>query len=112
MTKPEYRLLAPAKEDLKKIRAYTTNEWGRAQWLEYWSILEETFTNLALNPKMGRIRDDIFYPNRRSFLEGRKRRHVIFYFEIEGGIAIYRVLHHSQDIENRFRIQEFEEWDL
>jgi len=53
---------------------------------------------LAENPKIGREHDELFL-NLRSFPY---KDYVIFYFPIENGVEIYRVLHGARDIESLF----------
>jgi toxin ParE1/3/4 len=56
------------------------------------------FQLLADNPKIGRTHDE-FIHNLRSFPY---RDYIIFYFQIENGIEIYRVLHGTRDIDALF----------
>ena len=60
--------------------------------------LAQKFKLLAENPKIGRTHDE-FIINLRSFPY---KNYVIFYFPIENGVEIYRVLHGARDIEDLF----------
>lgn len=60
--------------------------------------LAQKFKLLAENPKLGRMHDE-FVLNLRSFPY---KKYMIFYFPIENGVEIYRVLHGARDIEDLF----------
>lgn len=60
--------------------------------------LSGKFDLLAANPSLGRAQDR-FILNLRSFPH---KKYVIFYFPIENGVEIYRVVHSSRDIETIF----------
>lgn len=53
---------------------------------------------LAQNAGVGRARPELLI-NMRSFSH---RRYVIFYFPIDDGVEIYRILHSARDIEKTF----------
>lgn len=56
------------------------------------------FKLLAQNPNIGKKRDEIII-NLRSFPHN---KNIIFYFPIENGVEIFRVIHSSRDIETLF----------
>ena len=56
------------------------------------------FQILAENPKIGRTHDE-FVLNLRSFPY---KDYVIFYFMIDNGVEIYRILHGARDIDSLF----------
>lgn len=60
--------------------------------------LSSKFDLLAANPSLGRAKDE-FIINLRSFPH---KKYNIFYFPIENGVEIYRVVHSSRDIESIF----------
>ena len=60
--------------------------------------LMQKFKLLAENPKIGRSHDELIL-NLRSFPY---KNYLIFYFPIENGVEIYRVLHGARDIESLF----------
>lgn len=77
-----------ADEDLSNIYAYTFREFGERQADAYFEALEESFTELAFNPELGR---DV------SFLRSEFRlfvhqRHSIYYKPLQSGIIVVRVL--------------------
>ncbi len=64
----------------------------------YLRFLETKFQLIATQPQSGRVRDEL-KPNLRSFPIG---NYVVFYYPLEDGIAIERVLQGSQDIAAQF----------
>ncbi len=56
--------------------------------------LHERFTTLAENPMAGRGRVELL-PNLRSFAAG---SYTIFYFPMEDGVEVMRVIHGARDI--------------
>ena len=85
--------------DLKDISRYTDKKWGRQQRFKYIKQLQDRFSYLANNPRMGKKRDEII-GSPYSYHEG---RHVIFYRTTPEGIEIMRALHDSMDIPRHFR---------
>ncbi|HEY9852847.1 MAG TPA: type II toxin-antitoxin system RelE/ParE family toxin [Leptolyngbyaceae cyanobacterium] len=66
---------------------------------EFLDRLEGKLQTLALNPGMGRRREELL-TGLRSFPSD---NYIIFYREIEGGIDVIRILHGSRDFEEIFR---------
>jgi toxin ParE1/3/4 len=58
----------------------------------------QKFNLLAENPNIGRRHDEIII-KLRSFPH---KKYIIFYFESENGVEIYRVLHGARNIEDLF----------
>ncbi len=58
----------------------------------------QKFNLLAENPNIGRRHDQVVV-NLRSFPH---KKYIIFYFETENGVEIYRVLHGARNIEDLF----------
>ena len=93
----EVKFSSFAEADLENIFSYFAKyniNSARKLLLE----LKQKFQLLANNPKLGRTHDD-FILNLRSFPY---KNFVIFYFQIENGVEIYRVLHGSRDIDSLF----------
>jgi toxin ParE1/3/4 len=65
---------------------------------EFLDRLEGKLQTLALNPGMGRRREELL-TGLRSFPSD---NYIIFYREIEGGIDVIRILHGSRDFEEIF----------
>lgn len=81
-----YRLTPRAANDLDEIADYTIQKWGEN--------LVGQFESLAVNPTLGRNRDDV-HPGYRSFPEG---HHIIFYTVHDDYIAIIGIPHKSMDV--------------
>lgn len=60
--------------------------------------IEAKFQLMATQPLMGRVRPELM-PELRSFVSG---QYVIFYFPLEDGVDILRVLDGRQDIQQEF----------
>lgn len=92
-----YDLTAPAGSDLKDIWNYIV-ERNSAAADKFMLEFAKKFQLLADNPKIGRAHDE-FILNLCSFPH---KDYVIFYFPIETGVEIYRVLHGARDIDSLF----------
>ncbi len=99
-----YRLSALAEADLKEIAATAISRWGTTQARAYLAELDKTLQLLALQPELGRQRDEIA-PGARSFPCG---KHILFYrfASSDGirpeGIEVARVLHQRMDVLHQF----------
>ncbi len=58
-----------------------------------------SFEFLALNPGVGRLRDDLGFDHLRSWHVFGFRRFLIFYRELPNRIQIWRVLHGSRNLQ-------------
>jgi toxin ParE1/3/4 len=93
---------------LKRPRAQAdiTEIWGfiaedsEARADAFIDRLDQSISSLAINPLMGRARDELS-PNLRSFPFG---RYVIFYLALPDGIEIVRVLHGARDLGTFFPV--------
>jgi toxin ParE1/3/4 len=92
------RITPRAARDLDVIALWTLEKWGVERMETYLRALNDRFNWLAENPQSGRKRDDIA-KGYRSFPEG---RHMIFYIEAEGAVAIIGVPHQSMDSSGYF----------
>lgn len=92
-----FQLNDPAKDDLRVIWTYFA-EFSSHSADKIMAEFIEKFKLLGKNPNIGRRHDEIVV-NLRSFPH---KKYIIFYFETENGIEIYRVLHGTRDIENLF----------
>jgi len=82
-----------ALDDIDDIWNYIANDNISAA--DHWvDKLDEQFNLLALQPLMGRARDDLT-AKIRSFPMG---RYVIFYLPLANGIDVVRVLHSARDV--------------
>jgi toxin ParE1/3/4 len=92
-----YRLSHQAELDLEDIWVYFAQKDNLAADLMVAKILNK-FPMLAQFPDMGYERDD-FTETMRSFSV---KPYIVFYRRTDIGIEIFRVLHHSRDIERQF----------
>jgi toxin ParE1/3/4 len=93
----KFELSAHARQDLKEIWIYLAeNNYAAAN--RALRELGQKFQLLANNPLLGRVQDDLIL-NLRRFPY---KKYNIFYFPVENGIEIYRVLHGSRNIEELF----------
>ena len=93
----KYELTQPARRDLKDIWTYLA-EYNANSADKYLRDFSKKFKLLADNPKLGREQDN-FILNLRSFPF---KDYVIFYFPIENGVEIYRVMHGARDVDSVF----------
>ena len=89
-----YRVSRKAKIDLLAIGRYTSRKWGRTQRNLYLTQLDNCFTQLAENPKLG-VTCDYIKKDYRKFPQG---SHLVFYKKNSKSVVeIIRVLHKSMD---------------
>jgi toxin ParE1/3/4 len=86
-----------AKTDLKQIWRYIARD-NLSQADSFLRKLDNTMKTLSQNPYLGRNREEIL-PNLRSFAIN---NYVIFYYPLEEGIEVIRILHGARDIETFF----------
>ena len=97
---PIVRLSIKAEDDLTRIVWFTLRKWGSDQAIRYRQGLESFLDLVALNPGMGRLKDEFGFGVRRV----EWGRHVVFYETDTSGIFVLRLLHDRmmpsrQDIE-------------
>ena len=86
-----------AEADVLEIWDYIADDGIAAA--DHWvDRLDKQFQVLAMQPMMGRARDEL-EPGVRSFPFG---RYVVFYLPLDGGIDVVRVLHGARDIDAAF----------
>jgi len=86
-----------AKLDLEEIWQYIADDNSEAAD-NFIVVLSEKFYLLSENIGIGRDRSDLV-PNLQVFPH---KNYLIFYFPVEAGVEIFRVIHCSRDIENVF----------
>lgn len=89
-----YKLSKLAEEDLRLISAKTIKDWGRPQAEKYVLLLHEMMTQIANTPDMGRNRPELF-ENAKSFPA---QKHIVYYWKVDTGIEIARILHQRMDV--------------
>jgi toxin ParE1/3/4 len=85
----KFRFSRRAEDDLLAIADYTLRKWGKAQAARYIDELEVWCQELADNPALGRVCNDI-RPGLRRHEHG---KHVLFYRQERDGILVSRILH-------------------
>ena len=90
-----YALRELARSDLEAIWVYTAEHWGVEQAERYLQGLFDCFGELAVNPMLGRERDDV-KAGYRSFPHG---RHMVFYLMASGSIEVIGIVHQSADVD-------------
>jgi toxin ParE1/3/4 len=95
----KFYLKGHARSDITQIRKYTIKNWGDAQWEIYKQSLLQRFQNLANNPNIGIIIDEIS-PNAVRFP---LNDHVIYYLRRQKDIVIVGVLSTSMSPEKHLR---------
>ena len=92
-----YELTEPARNDLKNTWAYIAENNPSAAD-KFMREFAKKFQLLADNPKIGRAHDE-YVLDLRSFPY---KDYTVFYFPIENGVEIYRILHGARDIDSLF----------
>lgn len=82
-----------ARSDLAEIWDYIADD-NESRADAFVDLIDHKFQELALQPNMGRSRDELT-EGLRSFPVG---KYVIFYRVMPGGVEIIRVLHGSRDL--------------
>jgi toxin ParE1/3/4 len=91
----KYQLTNKSVEDLANIWDYTFEVWSEVQADKYYNYLLDCFQNLADNPKLGRIYNDVT-----KHLHGyRATQHIIFFRKISQ--TTIEILHTRMDLKNR-----------
>ena len=93
-----YKLSALAEEDLRHISARTIADWGLPQAEKYVVLLHEAMLRIAATPNMGKNRPELF-KNAKSFPV---QKHVVYYWPVDGGIEVARILHQRMDVDAAF----------
>lgn len=91
------KLSHQARQDLEDIRAYTVDQWGKAQWLDYYRGMVDTLEAIAANPMSGRNRD-LLRKGMRSVTYG---RHIVFFSPVDaagGKPVVLRILHQRRHL--------------
>lgn len=95
---PSYKVARKAQADLIAIGRFTAKEWGIVQRNSYLKQLDDCFSQLSKNPKLG-MACDFIAKGYRKFPQG---SHLIFYKQgPESMVEIIRVLHNTMDIESK-----------
>ena len=91
------RLSRLARRDLDDIRRYTSDTWGREQWLQYYRGMVRTFEGIMADPDHGRDRS-LFAAGLRSV---DYEMHVIFFARVAAAgetPVILRIVHQRRNM--------------
>jgi toxin ParE1/3/4 len=88
-----------AEEDLRKIGAYTLDQWGVTQAIHYIDQIETAFLKLLDSPRMGLACNDVRPGYRKWLIE----KHVIFYVATETTLTVIRILDQRADAEEQLQ---------
>lgn len=91
-----YRLSKAAQDDLREIKNFTRITWGDKQAQCYLLEIKGCLETVALNPELGKSRDEVC-GGLRSI-----GRHVIFYRTGKTDIEVACILHGRMDVAERF----------
>jgi toxin ParE1/3/4 len=80
--------------DLADILQYTFEQWGERQMNLYAAKLSRGLRQLAVNPQLGKPRED-WYPGCRCFSV---ERHLVLYVVVEHEVRIARLFHDRVDV--------------
>ena len=84
---------ATALADLDELWDYTALQWGVDQAERYLRDIRGACDGLATGSRIVRT-----YPEKDGYFRYPVARHVVFYFEVDGGIRVMRVLHQRMDV--------------
>lgn len=87
--KPAYFVHEKADRDLEEIFEYSVKQFGLTQAEQYIYDIEQTFKDLALNPRMGRPANFIL----KHYSQYPVGSHIIFFATSNVGVEIFRILH-------------------
>ena len=88
-----------AEQDLIDIWQYIATEGGTTRAESVYDRIEGAITLLSEFPGMGRSRSELL-PNLRSHPVG---RYMIYFFPLDDGIEVVRILHSSRDVDAIFQ---------
>ena len=89
----QYILSPNAQESLRKIKAYSLEQFGEEQAIAYLRVVEKKLQTIAENPDIGRKREEV-KEGYLSFLAG---AHVIYYRKTKNYVEVIDILHQSMD---------------
>ncbi|WP_452224296.1 type II toxin-antitoxin system RelE/ParE family toxin [Lacinutrix chionoecetis] len=91
-----YKISVIAKQDLKNIFKYSFKEFGLNQAEIYIHQLEISIEKLAINPDIGKTRNEL----KNGLYSFPEQEHIIFYRIFKNHIRIVRILHNKRDLKN------------
>lgn len=89
----QYILSPNAQKSLRKIKAYSLEQFGEEQTITYLKLIEKKLQMIAKSPDIGRKREEI----KKGYLSFLAGSHVIFYRESQNHVDIIDILHQSME---------------
>ena len=89
---------AAAENDLDEILTYSTIRFGDAVATDYYFGFHDSFDRLLRNPRLGRLAEEAGKGVRCLSY----RRHRIFYEADGDTVRIFRILHHSMEVDDLY----------
>ena len=89
----QYILSPNAQKSLRKIKAYSLEQFGEEQTITYLKLIEKKLQMIAKSPNIGRKREEI----KKGYLSFLAGSHVIFYREAKKHVDILDILHQSME---------------
>jgi toxin ParE1/3/4 len=89
----QYILSPNAQTSLRKIKAYSLEQFGEEQTISYLKLIEKKLQTIAGKPDIGRKREEI----KKGYLSFLAGSHVIFYRKAKNHIGIIDILHQGMD---------------
>jgi toxin ParE1/3/4 len=87
-------ILSPnAQKSLRKIKAYSLEQFGEEQTITYLKLIERKLQMIAKSPDMGRKREEV----KKGYLSFLAGSHVIFYRKAKSHVDIIDLLHQSME---------------
>ncbi len=86
--------------DLEAIEDYTLETWGARQAEIYLQLIDDAFTRIAENPKLGHHHPDVPAPYR-AYKVG---KHVAVYRYDAEKVELLNILHPAMDVKKRLRL--------
>lgn len=90
-----------AKRDLIRLDEYTIARVGLSQAVENRIAFETAFADLAAEPGLGHVCEDLAPPGRALRFFTVKQRFVLIYEPTDAGIVVARIMDGSQDVQDR-----------
>jgi len=89
----QYILSPNAQKSLRKIKAYSLEQFDEEQTITYLKLIEKKLQMIAKSPDIGRKREEI----KKCYLSFLAGSHVIFYRESQSHVDIIDILHQSME---------------
>ena len=89
----QYILSPNAQESLRKIKAYSLEQFGQEQAIAYLRLIEKKLQTIAATSDIGRKREEV----KKGYLSFLAGSHVIFYRKAKNHVEVIDILHQVMD---------------